>query len=109
MTLPVEVVELGTPGPMVLAYDAPDPLAGATIISVTTTPPPAGTGGATGPAGGVLSGNFPNPGFAVDMATQAELESTVDARVAMHRYDDDPHPAYDDLPSMSLIFQNGLI
>ncbi len=32
-------------------------------------------GGATGPAGGVLSGTYPNPGFAVDMATQAELDA----------------------------------
>lgn len=29
----------------------------------------------TGGAGGVLSGTFPNPGFAVDMATQAELDA----------------------------------
>lgn len=29
--------------------------------------------GASGPAGGVLGGTYPNPGFAVDMATQAEL------------------------------------
>lgn len=28
-----------------------------------------------GPAGGVLSGTFPDPGFAVDMATQAELNA----------------------------------
>lgn len=32
---------------------------------------------ATGGAGGVLSGNYPNPGFAVDMATQAELDAAV--------------------------------
>lgn len=30
---------------------------------------------ATGGAGGVLSGAYPNPGFAVDMATQAELNT----------------------------------
>lgn len=31
----------------------------------------------TGGAGGVLSGTFPNPGFAVDMAEQGELDTQV--------------------------------
>lgn len=38
----------------------------------------------TGPAGGVLAGTFPNPSFAADMATQAELDamsSALDARL----------------------------
>lgn len=35
----------------------------------------------TGGAGGVLSGNYPNPGFAVDMATQAELDAVNAAKV----------------------------
>lgn len=34
----------------------------------------------TGGAGGVLSGTFPNPGFAVDMATQAELNAAIATR-----------------------------
>lgn len=34
----------------------------------------------TGGAGGVLSGTYPNPGFAVDMATQAELDAVAAAK-----------------------------
>ena len=34
-----------------------------------------------GSAGGVLSGSYPNPGFAVDMATQAELDALDAAKV----------------------------
>jgi hypothetical protein len=36
----------------------------------------------TGDAGGILSGSYPNPGFAVDMATQAELNAEATARAA---------------------------
>lgn len=35
----------------------------------------------TGGAGGVLSGSYPNPGFAVDMATQGELDAVAAAKV----------------------------
>lgn len=47
---------------------------------------PATGGPPTGAAGGVLSGSYPNPSFASDMATQAELDAhmgdTVDAHDA---------------------------
>lgn len=40
----------------------------------------------SGSAGGVLSGTYPNPGFAADMATQAELDT--------HAAAADPHTGY---------------
>jgi len=38
----------------------------------------------TGGAGGVLSGTYPNPGFAVDMATQSELDSHESDTTSVH-------------------------
>lgn len=38
----------------------------------------------TGGAGGVLSGTYPNPGFAVDMATQTELDNHASDTTSVH-------------------------
>jgi hypothetical protein len=47
----------------------------------------------TGGAGGVLSGQYPNPGFAVDMATQQELDNAIATRLPVEGPAADVDPA----------------
>lgn len=58
-------------------------------VTTNVTFTPSGGPGPVGPAG------------PVDEETQAALEDHIAA--------EEPHPAYDDLPSFTLIFENGLI
>lgn len=55
------------------ADDGPNERVDVTITGPSALPP-------NGSAGGVLAGTYPNPSFAVDMATQAELDAEASTR-----------------------------
>lgn len=42
-------------------------------------------------------------------ADPAAIEGLIDTKVDAHVFDTTPHPSYDDLPSLRLLFENGLI
>lgn len=46
---------------------------------------------------------------AIRLGGGGDVQELVDATVTTHVNDLTPHPAYDDLPSLSLLFENGLV
>ena len=69
------IVSAGLDGTQVATVQV-DPSGDVKVVALTTV-----TGGT---AGGVLSGTFPNPGFASDMASQAELDAHINDAAAAH-------------------------
>lgn len=61
--------------------------------------------GPTGPAG--PQGDAGDPEH-VGAAVTAYMQEHSDAVLAPHVNDPEPHPAYDDIPSLTLLFENGL-
>jgi hypothetical protein len=44
-----------------------------------------------------------------DLITVGEAAERIDDAVTVHALDPTPHPAYDDLPDLTLIYENGLV
>lgn len=76
-----------------------------------------GIPGEIGPSGGVPGADGATGASAYEFAVSEGFEGTEQewlgqlgsTLVNSHRADLTPHPAYDDLPSLNLLFENGLI
>lgn len=64
------------------------------VLTVVPVLGPPGPPGAEGPPGGIGTG---------------EAQTLIDDSVTAHVLTPEPHPAYDDLPSLLLLFENGLV
>lgn len=57
-----------------------------------------------------VPGRTPTTILTVDIMTEGEpVEAVSEAEFLAHVQASEPHPAYDDIPSLTLLFENGLV
>lgn len=106
MPITLSSVEVVIDPPQVPTVVSPAPSNSLTVVPI------AGGAGARGPKGDQGDQGDPgDPGPEGPPGGLSEAEVTVIAETSTlnHELDATPHPAYDDLPSLSLMFENGLI
>lgn len=92
-----------------------------TLVSASIGPPLSVSSGATGGGGSlenlsnVQADDAPTDSVLVKSADgnwrprPALTAAAIDSAIAVHVIDPTPHPAYDDMPSLRLLYENGLI